>query len=161
MKYQVKQKIFSIGDKFTIKNENDENVYEVFGKIFSLGHKLTIEDLSGNELVYIEQKLLKLLPQYTIFIDGNAIATVKKEFTFFKPHYCIDSVMGEYTMEGNILSHEFNILKDNRVVGTVSKEWFSFSDTYGVDIDDNENQAFILSLVIVIDEIQYDNRNKE
>jgi uncharacterized protein YxjI len=159
MKYQVKQKIFSFGDSFTIKNEYGDDVYLVRGKVFSLGKKLTIDDLNGNELVYIEQKLLKLLPQYTIYMEGSAIATVKKEFSVFTPRFNIESDMGEYKIEGDVFSHEFVILKDNSTVGEVSKEWFSFSDTYGVKINDNENQAFMLALIIVIDEVQSSNKN--
>jgi uncharacterized protein YxjI len=159
MKYQVKQKIFSFGDKFTIKNEYGDDVYSVIGKVFSLGKKLTIEDLNSNELVYIEQKLLKFLPQYTIYMEGNAIATVKKEFSLFTPRFNIESDMGEYRIEGDVFSHEFVILKNNSNVGEVSKEWFSFSDTYGVKISDSENQAFMLALIIVIDEVQSSNKN--
>ena len=159
MKYQVKQKIFSFGDYFTIKNEFDDDVYIVRGKVFSFGKKLSIENLYGKELVYIEQKLLKLLPQYAIYTDGREIATVKKEFSFFTPRFNIESDMGEYRIEGEVFSHEFQILKDGNVVGEVSKEWFSFSDAYGVNINDDENQAFMLALVIVIDEVQTSNKS--
>lgn len=152
MKYQVKQKIFSLGDSFTIKNEQGDGVYLVKSKVISLGKKLTIEDLSGEELVYIEQKLFKLLPQFTVFMAGRAVATVKKEFTFFASRFNIDSDMGQYKIEGEVFSHEFAILKDNSIVGQVSKQWVSFSDTYGVDVNDDENQAFILALIIIVDE---------
>lgn len=159
MKYQVKQKIFSFGDSFNIKNEYGDDIYLVRGKVFSLGKKLTIEDLSGRELVYIEQKLLKLLPQYTIYMDEKEVATIKKEFSFFTPRFNIESDMGEYKIEGDVFSHEFMIYKNSRIVGEVSKQWFSFSDTYGTNINDDENQAFMLALIIVIDEVQSSNKN--
>jgi hypothetical protein len=38
------------------------------------------------------------------------------------------------------------------VVGTISNASFSLADTYGVEIAINEDQAFILALVIVIDQ---------
>lgn len=45
-------------------------------------------------------------------------------------------------------------------VAQVSKEWFVFSDTYGVEVSDEENQVLILAIVIVLDEVLYgDNRN--
>lgn len=159
MRYQVKQKIFSFADSFTIKNEYGDDVYLVRSKVFSFGKKLTIEDLNSNELVYIEQKLFKLLPQYTIYMDGRDIATVKKEFSFFTPRFNIESELGEYRIEGEVFSHEFIILKNSSLVGEVSKEWFSFSDTYGVSINDSENQAFMLALIIVIDEVQSSNKH--
>lgn len=157
MKYKIRQRIFSFGDNFTIRDENETPHFIVRGKVFSLGDKLSLEDLNGNKLFYIEQKLFKFLPEYSIFQNDTQVAKVKKEFTFFKPKFNIESSFGRFDMEGDIFSHSFQILKNGRVVAEVSKKWLSFSDTYGVDIADGENQAFLLALVIVIDQVIYDN----
>lgn len=157
MRYQIRQKIFSFGDNFAIKNDRDEDQFVVRGKVFTLGDKLKIEDLEGNELVYIEQKIFRFLPEYNIYRGGEHLAQVKKEFTFFKPRFYIKSTMGNYTIDGNIFAHDFQILKDGRAVAYVSKKWLSFSDTYLAEIDDREDQAFMLALVIVIDQVLHDN----
>jgi uncharacterized protein YxjI len=159
MRYKIRQRIFSIGDSFTIKDEYDNDRYEVQGKVFSLGNKLRIYDLAGRELAYIEQELFHLFPTYNIYLEGGHAASVKKELSFFRPSFVIDSSMGNYTVDGDIFSHEFQILKYGRPVASVSKTWFSFSDSYGVDIEDTENQAFMLALVIVIDQVLYDKKN--
>lgn len=49
--------------------------------------------------------------------------------------------------------------KDGKRVAKISKGLISFSDTYSVDIY-SENEAFILALVIVIDQILHDNIDK-
>lgn len=159
MRYQIRQRVLSLGDNFTVKDEYDNDRFIVKGKLFSFGNKLRIYDLNGSEVVYIEQEIFHLLPRYNIFLKDTYVATVKKELSFFKPKFFIESTMGNYTMEGEIFSHEFQILKEGREVAYVSKKWFSFSDTYGADILDSENQEFMLSLVIVIDQILYDNKN--
>lgn len=159
MRYKIRQKIFSFGDNFTIKNENDEPMFIVKGKVFALGDKLSLQDLNGNELFYIEQKLFKFLPEYSIFQNGVQVAKVKKEFTFFKPRFNIDSNFGKYEMTGDIFSYNFQVLKNGRSVAAVSKKFFSFADTYGVDIDSQENQAFMLALIIVIDQVIHDNNH--
>lgn len=160
MRYQIRQKVLSLGDSFTIKDEYENDRFIVKGKLFSFGNKLRIYDLNGSEVVYIEQEMFHLLPKYNIFLHENYAATVKKELSFFRPSFFIESTMGNYTMEGEIFSHEFEILKDGREVAYVSKKWLSISDSYGVDIVDTENQEFMLSLVIIIDQILYDNKNK-
>jgi uncharacterized protein YxjI len=157
MRYKIRQRVFSFGDNFTIKDENERPYFIVRGKVFSLGDKLALEDLNGNQLFYIEQKLFKLLPEYSIFQNDTQVARVKKEFTFFKPKFQIESSFGQYEMEGDIFSYNFQILKNRRVVAEVSKKWFAFSDTYGADIADGENQGFLLALVIVIDQVIHDN----
>jgi uncharacterized protein YxjI len=159
MRYQIRQRVFSFGDSFTIKDGYGNDAFRVRGKVFSLGNKLTIESLNGEELVYIEQQLFKFLPQYTIYMGGSDVATVRKEFTFFTPRFQIESVYGSYEMEGEIFSHEFQILKNGRVVAAVSKAWFSLSDTYGAEISDSEDQAFMLAMVIVIDQVLHDKKD--
>ncbi|WP_089284196.1 LURP-one-related/scramblase family protein [Anaerovirgula multivorans] len=84
---------------------------------------------------------------------------MKKEFAFFKPRFVIESTIGNCTMEGNILSHNFEIHKGNKMVATVNKKWFAFADTYGADIADDEDQPFILALVSVIDQVLHDNNH--
>jgi len=156
MKYLVKQKVFSFRDSFTIKNEFGEECFRVIGKIFSFGNKLHLTDLQGNELYYIEQKIFRFLPEYTIYRDGVPVAQVKKNFTFFRPSFDITSVYGNYNISGNLWAYDFSIFKNGSPVAIISKQWFSFSDTYGVSIDDREDAAFILALVIVLDQIYHD-----
>ena len=44
MKLYIKQKVFSWGDKFTVKDVNGEDRYFVEGEIFSWGKKLHGDD---------------------------------------------------------------------------------------------------------------------
>lgn len=161
MKFYIREKIFSIGDKFSIKDVSGNDVFNVDGKIFSLGNKLRIYDLHKNEIVYIEQKLLKLLPEYNIYLNGNYAAKVKKKFTFFSNRFDIDSNMGNFQIEGDFFAHDFSIVKNDRIVAEINKKWVAFGDTYEIDINEEENYAFILAMVIVIDQVLHDNKNKD
>lgn len=62
-------------------------------------------------------------------------------------------------MKGDIFSYSFQVLKNKRIVATVNKKWFAFSDTYGVDIIEEENHAFLLTLLIIIDHVIHDKNN--
>lgn len=159
MKYKIKQKIFSLASKFRIKNEFDEDMYIVEGKVLSIGKKLRLYDLNQNELVYIEQQLFKLLPLYKIYINGELKASIKKKFTLFKPEFEIISDYGNYMIKGNFINHEYQIFLNGKVVATISKGWFTLSDTYGVEVSDDENQPFMLSLVIVLDQVSHEGNN--
>lgn len=159
MRFVVRQKVFSFGDNFTIKDEAGNEHFMVKGKVFALGDKLRIYDMQGHELFYIEQKLLRFLPEYIIYRSGQPVATVKKQLTFFRPRFRIWSVYGEFTIEGNFLGMEFLIHRNGKHVAQVSKRWFAWSDTYGVDIADDEDYGFILALVIVIDQVLHDDED--
>lgn len=160
MLYQIKQKLFSFKQDFTIKNKYDEDSFIVEGKFLSIGHKLKIFDANRNELLHIEQKVLTFLPEYFIYDNSNIeVARVKKKLSFFKPQFIIDSKFGTYTLTGNVFEHNFQVLKSGQTVAEISKTWFSLSDTYGVDVADEEKAEFILALVIVLDMVLDDEQS--
>ncbi len=155
MRYLMKQKMFSFGDDFRIKNESGDDVFFVDGKVFSIGDKLSFQDLQGNELAFIRQKLLSWGPTYEIHRNGHLAAVVKKHlFTFLRCRFTVD-VPGPDDLEpqGNFLDMEYPFRRQGRPAAEVSKRWFSFSDTYGVDIADGEDDILLLASTVVIDMI--------
>jgi uncharacterized protein YxjI len=149
----MKQKLFAWGDDFTIKTGSGEDAFFVDGKVFSLGHQLSFQDMGGRELAYIKQKLLSWGPTYEIYRAGELAAVVKKElFTFFRCTFTVD-VPGpdDVTAEGNFTDHEYSLSRGERSVATVSKQWFAWTDSYGVDIADGEDAVLILASTVVID----------
>lgn len=158
MKYVIKQKVWALSDNFTIKDDADNDCFKVQGKVFSFGNKLRIYDMADNELIYIEQRMFKFLPEYDIYKNDILLANVKKKMTFFRPVFEVNGSKGDYTINGDFIDMEFEILKNGIKVCEVSKRWFAMSDTYGVDIEDTEDSPFILALVIVIDEVLHNNK---
>ncbi len=153
MRYVMKQRLFSWGDDFFIKDEDGSDVFFVDGKAFSFGDQLSFQDLRGNELAFIKQKVLSWGPTYEIYKSDQLYALVKKElFTFFKCKFTVD-VPGpdDLEAEGDFLDHEYAFSRDGNTVAAVSKEWFSWSDTYGVDIATQEDDVLILASTVVID----------
>lgn len=162
MRYLIKQKFFSLGGKFYIKNEAGEDVYSVEGAAFSFGDQLTFRDAAGNELAFIRQKLLSWGPTYEIYRGGNLVAVIKKElFSFFKHRFTID-VPGpdDLLAEGDLWDLEFAFSRGDGTVAQVSRQWFSFTDTYGVDIADGEDDVLILASAIVIDMVRAHRKHK-
>ena len=85
------------------------------------------------------------------------MATVKQKFTWFRPKFDIESIYGKYELESlDIWAHSFTLVKGGRVVATVSKQFWSMTDSYGVEIAGDEYHAFILALIIVLDQVLYD-----
>ena len=54
-------------------------------------------------------------------------------------------------MEGNFLDREYTFTRAGEVIATVSKKWFSWTDTYGVDVAEGEDDVLILASAVVID----------
>jgi uncharacterized protein YxjI len=153
MRYVMKQKLFAWGDDFTIKDENECDAFFVNGKAFSFGDQLSFQDMQGNELAFIKQKVLSWGPTYEIYAGDQLRAVIKKElFTFFKCRFTVD-VPGpdDLEAEGDFADHEYTFSRSGRIVATVSKQWFAWSDTYGVEIAEGEDDVLILASTVVID----------
>ena len=62
MKLYIKQKVFTWGDQFTVKDERGEDRYYVEGEVFSFGKKLHIYNMAGREVAFVKQELFTILP---------------------------------------------------------------------------------------------------
>ena len=109
--------------------------------------------MAGNELAFISQKLLSWGPTYEIDRGAELAAVVKKSlFTLVHCKFTVD-VPGpdDLEAEGDFLDHEYRFARGGSVVADVSKQWFSLTDTYGVEIADGEDDVLILASTVVID----------
>lgn len=162
MRYVMRQKWLAWGDDFTINDDQDRPAYQVDGKVFTLGDKLSIHDMAGREAAFIQQRLLAWGPTYEIYRDGRLAAVVKKElFTFFQCRFNVD-VPGPDDLDarGDFLDHEYEITRQDRPAARISKRWFSWTDTYGVDAAAGEDDVLLLACAVVIDMVCHDNRNR-
>ena len=162
MRYVMRQKLLSLADNFTIKNEQEQDVFLVKGKVFSFGDKLSFQDLAGNELVFIDQRLLNWSPTYELWKGGELLAVVKRElFSFIHHRFTVD-VPGpnDLEAEGDFLDHEYTISRGGSVVATVSKRWFSWADTYGIEIADGEDDVLVLATAVVADMVCHDHNKR-
>ena len=151
MKYYMKPKFFAIKEDFWIKNEYGEDTFFVDKKFLSLG--LQFDMIKNNEILYsVKEKLLTFLSNYEIYISMEVVAKVNQKLTFMRDKIKVDSKYGEFTIQGNLFDYSYRIYKDNMVVAKIEKELFAFTDNYQVDID-FEDEAFILTLVVIIDNI--------
>jgi uncharacterized protein YxjI len=161
MRYVMKQKLFSWGDDYIIRDATDREVFLVDGKAFSFGANLSFQDMGGNELASIRQKVLSWGPTYEIYRQGQLSAVVKKElFTFFNCRFSVD-VPGPDDLEasGDFFDHEYTFNRGGQVMATVSKEFFTWADTYGVDVSDGEDDLLILASTVVIDLACHNSKN--
>ena len=159
MKLYLKQKVFSFSDKYDVFDENENVIYNGEAKLFSFGAKIRLLDNMGEEKFYIEQKLMRFLPEYHIFRGEVLCAVVKKEFSFFTPKINVSSDYGEFVILGDFFSMNFSVECNGEYIGCINKKWLSWGDTYELDISDSTDPAFFCSLVIAIDNCLHNENN--
>jgi uncharacterized protein YxjI len=162
MRYQVREKIFSIGDDFWVTDEQGNEVFLVDGKALRLKETFELKDRSGAVVATVRKRLLALRDSMDIERDGTVIATVKKALISPLHHRSVVELPGGEELEavGNILDKEFEIRAGGRVLARVSRSWFRMRDTYGVDVAPGQDDALILAVAVCLDQIHHDEEER-
>lgn len=147
-RYYINQK-FSIRDEFTIKNEQQENVFYAEGKFWSFGKKITLYTMAGEELLLVNEKLFKIFAQYDFYIGDELIGEMKRELSFLKPRYRM--VSPAWTIQGDLWNYTYEIKDGRQVIARISKKIFSFMDAYEIEVFEEDYVELILGIVIAID----------
>src|ERR1044071_9086542 len=163
-RYKIRQKMLSIGDDFWIENQEGDRVFKVDGKALRLRQTLFFEDMNGNKLCKIQERLLAIKDTMVVEdADGHQMAVIKKGLIAPLGDHWSVTVRGgpDLDVQGNILDHEYSIMQRRNKIAEVSKKWLSLTDTYGVEIADDENDILILAMAIAIDMMSHDGDKKD
>ena len=152
-RFVMKQRWFSFGDSYTVRDAAHEEVLQIKGRVFSIGDQLSVQDMTGDELAMIDQKLLSWGPTYEIWRHDRLAAVVKKSvFTLLHCTFTVDVPgPGDLVAEGNFWENEYTFRRHGQRVASVSKEYFSWTDTYGIDVPHGEDPILIIASAVVID----------
>ena len=153
MRYQVREKIFRLGEDNDILNEAGQPALQVDGKVLSLHGLMLVNDLAGTEVGRVSRKLVALRATYEITLASGVTAEVHQRFTGpFHPKWNL-SVSGGAELEigGNFAGHDFTITENGQTIATISKAWISLANSYGVDIVAGQNDLLLLCSVLALE----------
>ena len=150
MKLYIKQKVFSWRDRFLVKDEGGGDRYAAEGEFFSWGKKLHIYDATGAEVAFVRQKVMSLRPRFFVEVGGREICEIVKEFTFFRQSYRIDGL--PWHLKGDVWAHEYSLGDAyGSQIMRMSKKWFTWGDSYELDIADAKNELECLCVSLAVD----------
>lgn len=150
----IKQRVFSLSGKFTVKDQQQNDVYYVEGSFMQIPKTFAIMNTKREEVALIIKKTFSFLPTFFVEVNGQKRLTIKKEFSIFKARYKIDGTGIE--IRGNWWDMDFQLLQHGEVIGQVNKVWFSWGDSYKVEILDEEMEAVVIAVVVAIDCVKAD-----
>ncbi|WP_026908322.1 LURP-one-related/scramblase family protein [Paucisalibacillus globulus] len=152
--FYIKQKVFSLSGKFTVKDQQEKDVYYVEGSFMKIPKSFSIMNTKRDEVALITKKMFSFLPKFFVEVNGQEVLTIKKELSFLKARYSIDAAGIE--VNGNWWDMNFQVSKHGEVVGKVKKEWFTWGDSYKVEVLDEEMEAIVIAIVVAIDCVKAD-----
>ena len=157
-RYQMRERLFAIGDDFWIETGAGERAFKVNGKALRIRDTLVLENPGGEELFSIQEKKLHVRDTMKIERDGKTVATVKKALVSpLRDRFSIEVEGGEdMEAKGNVVNHDYKIERGGERVAEVSKRWFRVRDTYGIEVAPDQDDALILAVTVCIDQMTHD-----
>jgi uncharacterized protein YxjI len=155
-RYQMREKLLSIGDDYWIETDDGQRAFKVDGKALRVRETFILESPSGEELYKIQERKLRIRDTMELERGGETVATVKKALiTPLRDRFTIELEQGdtELSAKGNVVDHEFEIERDGDKIAQISKRWFRVRDTYGIEIAPGQDDALILAVTVCIDEM--------
>lgn len=121
---------------------------------------MELQNLDGSQVLNAKRKILSLLPKYYILNPhGDQIAEVQKKFAI-RPKFNILVDNHELQVEGSLFAHSFGIFDDGTEVASITKKVISWGDTYEIEINQENNIELYLFMVIIIDQVIHEQKNK-
>ncbi len=160
-RYQMRQKLLSIGDDYWIENDRGERVFRIDGKALRVRQTLDFEDADGRRLARIQERMMRLRDSMEIEgPDGGRVAMVHKAMiTPLRERWKVDVENGpDLEIHGNLVDHEYEVEADGHKVAEVSKRWFRIRDTYGVEIEPGQNDVLLLAVTAALDSMAHPDR---
>ena len=151
MKLLIKQRILSWTDAYKVLDEHYHKKYEVRAELISLTHQLHVYDAHCRQLGVVREKLLAVLPTFTLEIGGRSCGRVSKQWTLLAPRYELNYF--GWTVKGDCLAWNYEVFEGRRRVAHIHKEFLAWTDTYVIDIADPADELPALMLVIAIDAV--------
>jgi uncharacterized protein YxjI len=151
-RFQMREKLLSIGDDYWIENDQSERAYRVNGKALRARSTFKLEDSSGQEVASIQERKLSVRDKIAIERDGRSLATVHKALVGIRDRFAIDLDQGgDLKVQGNVVDHEYEIERDGERVAQISKRWFRVRDTYGVAVEQGEDVGLVLAITVALE----------
>lgn len=158
-KFYVKERLFAIGAKFDVLDENDDVAFIVEADKFDIGKNISIYDFDNRKVLYMRQQIRFGAHKYIAYDSSmSEIATIKKEFMF--PEYNITGKVGVMSIEGtNMLGRHYVIKKDGIEIGKIDKELTFGRDRYFLEVLDEDYINFFIGLLVMIDMVSFHSDN--
>jgi uncharacterized protein YxjI len=155
-RYQMHEKLISIGDDYWIEDDSGARAFRVDGKAVRFRDTWILEDAGGREVATIRERKLSVRDAITIDLGGRH-ATVKKALVGIRDRFVVDVDGGDdLKIHGNIVDHEYEIERNGDRIAEISKKWFRVRDTYGVEIYDLADAPLVLAATVAVDALAHD-----
>lgn len=150
----IKQKILKITDHYPVLDESGSAVYNVDQNFQLFGLSVEISNPSGQILCHIDRKIIALLPTFFLQFANGEEVVMRSRFTLFRQKIDISPDEFGIYIEGDILDYNFSVFRGGQMIGRINKKFLALSDTYHLEIFQEEFELLFVAIVVAIDHIK-------
>jgi uncharacterized protein YxjI len=154
--YLMREKLVSVGDDFWIETTTGRRAFKVDGKALRVRDTFAIKTAGGEVVATMQERVARVRDTMKVDRPGAPSATIQKAMiTPLRERWTIKADdVGEISVQGNLVDHEYTFEQNGRKVAEVSKRWVRVRDTYGVEIEPGTDVVLILAAVAAIDDMR-------
>jgi uncharacterized protein YxjI len=151
--YLMREKLVSVGDDFWIETTTGRRAFKVDGKALRVRDTFAIKTAGGEVVATMQERVARVRDTMKVDRPGAPSATIQKAMiTPLRERWTIKADdVGEISVQGNLVDHEYTFEQNGRKVAEVSKRWVRVRDTYGVEIEDDRYTVLILAVTVAVD----------
>lgn len=155
-RYLMHEKLMSIGDDSWVEDEQGRKAFKVDGKALRARDTFLLEDAEGHEVASVQQHVADVRDTMAVERGGREVARVRKALVSpVRDRFDVDLAGGEHwSVQGNVLAHEYSIDGGAGKVAEVSKKWFRVRDSYGIEVEPGQDDGLVLAVTAAVDEMR-------
>jgi uncharacterized protein YxjI len=145
---------WSLMERFDITDVSGAPLFEARGH---LGARISLLDPRGQEVAEIRKHMMT--DTHEVYVGGQRVAQVRHA-GIFGDKYDIESGFGRLEARGHFNGGDYTVSRGGAPVARMVRK-FSLREKFAVDVADEENQAFLLAIVLAIEAIHDERRQQE
>jgi uncharacterized protein YxjI len=145
---------WSLMERFDITDGSGTPVFEARGH---LGARISLLDGYGQEVAEIRKHIMT--DTHEVYVGGQRVAQVRHA-GIFGDKYDIESGFGRLEARGRFDGGDYTVSRGGAPVARMVRK-FSLREKFAVEIADDENQPFLLAIVLAIEAIHDERRQQQ
>lgn len=151
----ITNKLFYLHGNSTVVDETGRDVFFVKGKLFSPTFKKFVCDMDGNLLYTVRNKFFHLFTRKALIYDADGKKVLKLVQKFFSvgPKFYTKEYPEELYFDGSFGGFNYTVSRNGQQIASIHHPFTFMADKFQADIADGEDAAFLVALIIAVDNI--------
>jgi uncharacterized protein YxjI len=155
-RYRMSADLAMLDGDFFVLNDAGEHEFRISSRWLWHDDTIQISDLRGHVLYAANVHSARKRDRIAISDESGVerVTVVRVPISTLRDRFCIEFQQGQQLdVEGSVSTHEYSIDGPSGTVAEISQRWFHAKGSYGVEVVNDEDQALVLTTVMVLDQM--------